>query len=202
VPERAPGVCRRSSRNRVPYPTGNRDKVARSLASVSFLTAIQLASADDRVSVGYLASPPIAGDYTGAQSSLSARWEHPWKWIEASAGVEAGYSGGHDALTRFAVLPGIALAIPVDSMIVRVEEQLGWQVATGRVTLDAIPLQGTEVRGLHDELAVAAQDRLTCSIDLRARGGLVIEGLYPEGHSSTRAGLFVGLSLVIHASRE
>ncbi len=156
-----------------------------------------IASADDRLTIGYLASRAMAGESNSLQNTGLARWEHAWPSVEIGAGVEVAHSGGTDALTRIALLPAIALVRPVGSLQLRLEEQLGWQLVDGHVTIGGIPFAGTEPRSFHDELSAGAAARVDEGVDLRGRVGLMIDGLYPAGHSSLRAGAFIGVELAM-----
>jgi hypothetical protein len=126
------------------------------------------------------------------------RWEHAMKpWLELGGGIELGYSGGRESQTRFALMPGVAFVHSLGAVTLRIEEQFGWQVVRGRLTLDAIPLRGTETRSFHEEAAVALDAALTPTIALRARAGIIVDGIFPVGHASVRAGPFVGVAVVI-----
>jgi hypothetical protein len=175
------------------------------LAALSSVLALLVASrvaaaeVDDRVTLGYLASPPIAASARGVSHAMMLRWDaRAWRpWLELGVGIEAGVSGGRESLTRFAVLPGVALVKPVGDFELRLEQQIGWQVVHGRITLGGIPLRGTETRSFHQELAVALDAPLTEVVDLRVRGGMVVDGIYPPGYSSTRVGPFVAIAFVV-----
>lgn len=163
------------------------------------LFASSLASADDHVALGYLVSPPIADSGNGLVHAVTGRWDRELRpWIEVGIGLELGASGGDQPLTRAAVLPGAAVEIArYGTMTIRLEEQIGWQIVQGRLTLGGIPLRGTEPRGFHQEAALAIDFELNESVDLRARIGVVVDGIFPAGRSSIQVGPFVGLSAVV-----
>ena len=144
-------------------------------------------------------SRPIARSGTGASHALAVRFDRAViPNLELGAGLEVGMSRGDEPLARLALLPGIAFRFAtVGELEFRIEEQIGWQIVHGHLTLDGIPLRGTETRSFHDELALAVDAPLTNGVELRARAGLVLDGIYPAGHASTRAGPFVGISFVI-----
>jgi hypothetical protein len=153
------------------------------------------ANADDRVTMGYLASRPIAASGSGIAHAAMLRWDHAIQpRVEILIGVEAGVSGGEQPIARYAALPGIAIRLAHD---LRLEEQVGWQIVRGRLTLDGIPLRGTETRSFHNELSIAWDLPLTDLVTLRLRGGLLIDGIYPVGHASTHVGPFAGVSFAI-----
>jgi hypothetical protein len=173
--------------------------LSRTAAVTAALLASTAARADDRVALGYLASRPIAASGSGLAHSVAMRFDRDvTSRIELGVGLELGVSGGAQPLQRLALLPGIALVHKAGSLTWRLEEQIGWQIVRGRLTLDGIPLRGTETRSVRNELAVAVDAPLTEVVDLRVRVGLQIDGIYPVGHASTRLGPFVGISFVVH----
>jgi hypothetical protein len=157
------------------------------------------ARADDQLAVGYLISRPVARSGTGAQHSLTAQYVRMLpRCVEIGGGIETGVSGGEEPLARVAFLAGVGLRLAqLGELRVRIEELGGWQIVRGRLTLDGIPLRGTETRSWHDELAITAEAPLSNVVQLRARAGITIDGVYPAGHASTRSGPFVGISFVI-----
>ncbi len=161
--------------------------------------ASSLASADDRVALGYMVSPPIAESGTGVSHAVTGRWDREIRgWIEVGIGIEVGASGGDQPLTRAAVLPGAALIVSHHrALTFRVEEQIGWQIVSGRLSLGGLPLRGTEPRGFHQEAAFALDIELNATVELRARLGVVVDGIFPAGHSSIQVGSFIGLSAVV-----
>jgi hypothetical protein len=183
--------------------------MARRVASTGPVTSVVLAlllasgsaaaEVDHRATLGYLASPPIAASARGVSHAMMLRWDARTfrPWLELGVGIEAGVSGGRESLTRFAVLPGFALIKRVGTFELRLEQHVGWQLVRGRITLDGIPLRGTETRSFHQELAVALDAPLTEVVALRVRGGMVVDGIYPPGYSSTRVGPFVGIAFVV-----
>lgn len=151
-----------------------------------------LARADDRVEVGALAARPIAAGVTGIGVAAQARWDRRVvPWLEVGAGIEGGLSND---LQRVAFLPGIAVVAKWSTLEVRIEERGGWQIVHGKLTLDAIPLEGTETRSFHDEVAVGVSAAVNASSELRGRAGVAIDGIYPAGHSSLRVGPFIGVA--------
>jgi hypothetical protein len=95
-------------------------------------------------------------------------------------------------------LPGIAYTFAhVGELALRIEEQGGWQIVRGRLTIDGIPFRGIETQGWHNEIAIAADAALGDRVDLRARAGIVIDAIYPGSSTSLRAGPFIGISFVI-----
>jgi hypothetical protein len=169
------------------------------LATLALLLCASPAAADDRITVGYLLSRPSAASGGSSAHAVASRWDRMFTpYLEAGAGLEIGFSFGDQALQRYAFLPGAAFVYPVGEIVVRVEEQLGWQIVRGRLTLDGIPLAGTETRSFHNAFAVAADAGLTDTFDIRARLGFAIDGIYPAGHASTFFGLFAGIAIVVH----
>ena len=159
--------------------------------------------ADDRVTAGYMISRPITQSGTGASHSALVRWDREvWRALEVGFGIELGVSGGDEPIARFAMLPGVAYTFArVGELGLRIEEQVGWQIVRGRLTIDGIPFRGIETRSWHNEIAFAAGAPISDQIDLRARAGIVIDGIYPSGHASLRVGPFVGISFAITTRR-
>jgi len=159
---------------------------------LALLVVPVLAHADDRIEVGALAARPIAASATGIGVAAQARWDRRVvPWLEIGAGIEGGLSSD---LQRVAFLPGVALVSKWSGLEVRLEERGGWQIVHGTLTLDAIPLAGTETRSFHDEIAIGVSAAIDHSSELRGRAGVAIDGIYPAGHSSLRVGPFIGVA--------
>jgi hypothetical protein len=152
----------------------------------------------DRITVGYFASRPIAGHASGIANAIAARWDRMLdSGFEFGLGLELGYSGGDEPLTRATLLPGVAWRAKLAQVLVGADVAAGPQIVRGRVTIDGIPLSGIEPRGFHAELAAAIDGELTSRLYVRARAGVAIDGLYPAGHASTRGAPFVEIAIVI-----
>jgi hypothetical protein len=174
--------------------------IRRFVAACVAVLAASSARADDRLATGYVVSRPIVRAEPGIAHAIAARYERGLgARLEIGIGIQAGYSSGTETLWRAAVLPGIALTFPLDAITLRIEEQGGWQVVHGRVTLDGIPLAGTETRSFHNELSLAIDAPLSRTIDLRARAGVAIDGLFPAGHVSIYVGPFVGVAVIVRS---
>jgi len=152
----------------------------------------------DRLTLGYYAARPIAGTAGGIGHTITARWDRAWlNGLELGVGLEVGFSVGSEPLARATLLPGIAKIFELGGLQARIEAAAGPQIVGGRVTLDAIPLQGIEARSFHVEVAGGLDAPLTDRLDLRARLGATMDGLYPAGHASTRLSPFVGVGVVL-----
>jgi hypothetical protein len=158
-----------------------------------------VAAAGDRVTVDGFVGRPITAGGTGVAVVAGARWDRlVLPALELGVGLEAGTSTGSDQLRRVALVPGIAFVTHRAGLELRVEERFGWQVVNGEITLDSVPLRGTETRSFHEEAAVAAGSMVSSAVELRARLGVTVDGVYPAGHSSVRIGPVVGLAAVVH----
>jgi hypothetical protein len=156
-------------------------------------------SAGHRLSAGYLVSRPIAGDASGLAQTFATGWARLFdSGLEVSLGIELGHSGGEEPLERAALLPGVAWVAMSSAIVARAEAAIGPQLVDGRVTIDGIPLRGIETRSFHAELGGAIDGELAPTLDVRARIGIAIDGLYPAGHASTRAAPYVELAVVLH----
>lgn len=171
---------------------------------IAAVAAPSIAIAEDRGAIDYLVSPPIVRSGSGLQHTFAMRWEHSVRdWLELGLGAELGLSGGHDSeVTRVAALPGLAIVERTGPVTLRIEQQIGWQLVDGKVTLDAIPLTGTETRSFHEELTGAIEVPVTADLALRGRAGVMIDGIYPAGHSSLRVTACIGVSFVFGFSSE
>ncbi|HEX6835256.1 MAG TPA: hypothetical protein VF334_01725, partial [Polyangia bacterium] len=67
------------------------------------------------------------------------------------------------------------------------DSSVGWQLLSGTLTLSGQKLSGTEPRGLRYELAAGIDVGVAGGFGLFARGGLALDGVYPQGVSSTLA---------------
>jgi hypothetical protein len=172
------------------------------LVMASLVSERGMASPHDtghRISAGYFASRPIAGDASRIAQGFALRWAHLFgNRLELGAGVELGYSGGEEALSRVALLPTIAWVGKLSAVAARIDASVGPQLVSGRVTIDGIPLKGIETRSIHAELGGAIDAELAPTLDIRGRAGLGFDGLYPAGHASTRVAPFVELAVVLH----
>jgi hypothetical protein len=166
---------------------------------LALLFGSSLATADDHVALGYLVSPPIAASGSGPVHAVAGRWDREiTSSFEVGIGIELGASGGEQPLTRAAILPGAAIDMfRFGTMTVRLEEQIGWQIVQGRLSLGGLPLRGTEPRGFHQEAALAVDIELNATVDLRVRAGVVVDGIFPAGHRSVEVGPFFGVSAVV-----
>jgi hypothetical protein len=73
---------------------------------------------------------------------------------------------------------------PLLRLGLRLDSAVGWQLYNGTVALGGQRLTGTEPRGLRYELAGGLIVRLGESVGLFARGGLALDGVYPQGAPS------------------
>jgi hypothetical protein len=169
------------------------------LVVLSIVLCAHRAAHADRITTGYMISRPITRSGTGASHAVDARYDRTvWRALELGLGLEIGVSGGDEPIARFAILPGIAYTFAhVGELALRIEEQGGWQIVRGRLTIDGIPFRGIETQGWHNEIAIAADAALGDRVDLRARAGIVIDAIYPGSSTSLRAGPFIGISFVI-----
>jgi hypothetical protein len=171
----------------------------RALVVLAIVLAPIGAAARDRVTLDVLSGRPITADATGVAIVGGARWDRlVLPAFEVGAGIEVGTSTGVEALERIAIVPGFAFLTRIAGLELRLEERFGWQAVHGEITLDSVPLRGTETRSFHDETGIAVDSPLSSGVDVRARVGMTIDGVYPAGHSSVRIGPFVGVAAVVH----
>lgn len=163
------------------------------------LAAVTPAAADSHVAAGYLGGRPIAGDAGGLDHALAVRADRASGSVELGLALEVGHAPGNEdeSLTRFCVLPGVAVRRPVGELLVGGELSVGWQVVDGRTRLAGNPVAGTEARALRGELALTAQGELTRRLSLRGSVGVALDGIYPADiDGETRVGPFVAFAIV------
>jgi hypothetical protein len=171
----------------------------RSFVPVLLLAATP-ASADSHVAAGVLAGRPAAGSSGGLDGALTVRADHGLvESLEVGLGLELGHAPGNDdeSLTRFAVLPSIAVGHTVGDLVMRGEFAAGWQIVDGRTHLAGNLVEGTEAHALRVELAASAQGMLSERLALRITAGLAVDGIYPASvDGGTRASPFVAFAIV------
>src|SRR4051812_42094658 len=102
----------------------------RHLAFATLMLVARASAAEDRISAAYVASRPVAVEAPGLAHAVAVRWDRDvTRGLELGAGLELGEYSGQESLVRFALLPGIAYLHPLGTMTLRLEEQIGWQIA-------------------------------------------------------------------------
>jgi len=152
----------------------------------------------NRLSMGYLFSGVPAGA-AGYSHAVDLRYAHRiGRWLDAGAAAQVGYgSDGAQSLTRFALMGTLGVEwAPIQWMALRADAALGWQLLSGDVVLGGNHVTGTEGKGLRLEVAGGLGFRLVEQLWLFARGGLAVDGVYPDtaGGSTTPNG-FANLQL-------
>ncbi len=159
-----------------------------------------------RLSAAYLVSGAPAGN-AGVSHGAEVRYGYAvWKYLDVGFAVEAGHGALGDpdptrdqSLTRFALLADVGFEVdPLKWLALRLDVALGWQLLDGKVLLGPSRVVGTEPRGLRLEVAGGLGFNLVSSLWLFARGGLAVDGVYPDvAASSTRPTGFGALALQI-----
>jgi hypothetical protein len=155
-----------------------------------------------RISLGYhLTTPAIAG--TGLSNGVDVRYAfNVWGPLELGIAVQAGYgSGDNDQhMTRFAgLIYWGAQYLPKPWLALRLDAGLGWQLLSGKYFLTKDDHQqdvfavGTEPRSLRFEAAGGLSFNLANNLWLLVRGGLALDGVFPDHELSsiTTAGGFL-----------
>ena len=136
-----------------------------------------------RISIAYALSGAPAGD-AGTSHGLDLGYAYRfWRALDLGLAGQVGYGSGMpgEALTRAALLFTVGAEWrPVPRLGLRLDSAIGWQLLSGTVTLGGQKLTGTEPRGLRYELAGGLNVNLAGSFGLFARGGLALDGLYPQ----------------------
>jgi hypothetical protein len=151
-----------------------------------------------RLSVGYLFSGVPAGA-AGFSHGVDLRYAHRLgRFFDAGAAAQVGYGSDQaQSLTRFAVMAtaGVEYA-PIDWLALRADAAIGWQLLSGDVVLGGTHLSGTEGKGLRLEVAGGLGFRIVTRLWVFARGGLAVDGVYPDTASaSTLANGFANVQL-------
>jgi hypothetical protein len=157
-----------------------------------------------RLALGYLLGGSPAGD-VGLSHGVDLRYSYRfWKPLDLGLAAQVAYGAqrpkptdDEQSLTRAALLVTLgAEYLPADWVALRVDGSVGWQLLSGTVQIGSSRLSGTEPRGLRAELAAGLGFNVVANFWVRARGGLSIDGVYPDGlPASTNLGGFFNLGI-------
>lgn len=136
-----------------------------------------------RLSFAYTLTSNSIGD-SGLSQGFDIRYAFRY-WRVLDLGLSAQFGAGTPALgtlLRTAVLVVFGAEVwPIVRLGLRLDTGIGWQLYNGTVELGGQKLTGTESRGLRYELAGGIILRVADSFGLFARGGLALDGVYPQG---------------------
>jgi hypothetical protein len=160
-----------------------------------------------RIGVGYVLGTSPAGD-VGLTHGVDARYSYRvWKPFDLGLAAQVAHGAHTDpnappanaeqSLTRLALMFTVgAEVLPVQWLALRLDGAVGWQLLSGTVLLGGAHLTGTEPRGLHAEVAGGLGFNVVSNFWIGARGGLTVNGVYPDGFvSQTNVGGFFSLGL-------
>ena len=103
-----------------------------------------------------------------------------------AAAAAHGSGAGGQALTRAAALLTFGAEWrPVERLGLRLDAAIGWQLLSGTLQLGGQKLSGSEPRGFRGELAGGINVDVAGSFGLFARGGLALDGVYPQSLQSS-----------------
>jgi len=149
-------------------------------------TAAPRALSRHRLSFAWaLSGPPIPD--TGTSNGADIRYAYRfWRVFDIGvAGQFGNGSGSLGPLWRAAVMGTVGAEWrPLRWLGLRLDTAAGWQLYNGTVMLGGQRLTGTESRGLRYELAGGINANLGDTFGLFARGGLALDGVYPQGAQS------------------
>jgi hypothetical protein len=149
-----------------------------------------------RLGLGYLFSGVPAGA-AGYSHGVDLRYAYRvWRLLDVGVAAQVGYGSELDqALTRFALLATVGLEYaPIRWMALRLDTAVGWQLLAGTVQLGTKRVDGSEGRGLRYELAGGLGFNVISRFWVFARGGLAVDGVFPnEASSSTNLSGFFNL---------
>ena len=153
-----------------------------------------------RLGIGYVLSGSPAGD-TGLSNGVDLRYSYRfWGPLDVGLAGQVGHGSndsGSEVLTRVALMANIgAEYLPRPWMALRLDASLGWQLLSGNVKIGADPLVGTEPKGMRIEVAAGLGFNLVGNFWLMVRGGLAVDGVYPDAlPSSTTLNGFLNAGL-------
>jgi hypothetical protein len=161
--------------------------------------ATRAPSGRHRLSFGYALASAPAGD-AGTSHGADIRYAYRvGRWFDLGLAGNFGYGSGAGggSLWRAAVMGTLGVEWRViERLGLRLDTALGWQLLSGTVQLAGQTLTGTEPRGLRYELAGGVNVNVAGSFGFFARGGLSLDGVFPQGvASSVRPGGFLNLGL-------
>ena len=140
-----------------------------------------------RLSFAYTLTSGSIGD-SGLSQGFDIRYAFRF-WRGLDVGVSAQYGASPSAPRGACRAPPRCVVLggeywPLARLGLRLDSAIGWQLYNGTVELGGQKLTGTEPRGLRYELAGGAIVRLADSFGLFVRGGLALDGVYPQGAPS------------------
>ena len=151
-----------------------------------------------RLAIGYVLSGSPAGE-AGINHAVDLRYScRFWGPFDLGLAGQIGHgSDGAQSLTRAAVMLNVgAEYLPKPWMTLRLDASLGWQLLSGTVRIGTDPLTGTEPKGMRAELSGGLGFNLVGNFWLLIRGGLAIDGVYPDAlPSSTTLNGFLNAGL-------
>ncbi|HEY1585734.1 MAG TPA: hypothetical protein VGH63_08595 [Polyangia bacterium] len=140
-----------------------------------------------RISIAYGVTGAPAGD-SGISNGVDLRYAYRlWRALDLGLAGEASYgsSTSGNSLWRAAALLVVGAEWrPVPRLGLRLDTAIGWQLLSGNVQLGGQKLVGSEPRGFRYELAGGINVNIAGSFGLFARGGLALDGVYPQGSPS------------------
>ncbi len=171
-------------------------------AGAPTLVAAPLARANPRhcIAIAYGLSGAPAGD-TGLSNGVDIRYAYRF-WRALDLGIAGEMGRGTSASSGQSLWRTAAMVVigaewrPVARLGLRLDTAIGWQLLSGNLQLAGVRLTGTEPRGLRYELAGGINVNVAGPFGLFARGGLALDGVYPQGAaSSLRPNGFLNIGL-------
>ncbi len=139
-----------------------------------------------RLSFAYGYGSGSIGD-TGASNGADVRYAYRfWRALDAGVALQFGSgTGAQGSLWRAAAMAVVGAEWrPLRWLGLRLDSALGWQLFSGTVVLGGQKLTGTESRGLRYELGAGVNANIGETFGLFVRGGLGLDGVYPQGAPS------------------
>jgi hypothetical protein len=149
-----------------------------------------------RIALGYLMTTPAING-TGMSHGVDVRYAfNIWGPLELGIAAQVGYGSGDQdqSMTRFAgLIYWGAQYLPKPWMALRLDAGLGWQLLSGKYLLGLDSHQqptyalGTEPRSLRFEAAGGLGFNVASNLWILVRGGLALDGVFPNNLASTTA---------------
>jgi hypothetical protein len=138
------------------------------------------------LSLAYLLSGAPAGQSGLSHGAAFYYSYHVGAILDFGIATEFGYgASGRGTLTqslvRVALLGGIGLSYrPISRIGLRLDAAAGWQLLSGAILLDHLRVDGSEPRGFRSEFAGTVSVEVSRGLEIFARGGIALDGVYPR----------------------
>jgi hypothetical protein len=152
-----------------------------------FVVAEPRRSGVHRLSVGYVLSGSPAGD-AGISNGVDLRYGYRFsRFFDVGPVLQVahGETATQEA-TRFAIMADLGFEWdPLRWLALRFDAAFGWQMIAGTLNLGGVAVNGSDGKGMRLEAGPGVGFNLWKSVWLLGRGGVAVDGLYPDGAAGT-----------------